>query len=65
MECLSRLEKRRKLEWERLENMNPGIGELHRLRLHLQWLRLSDEARLRTEYLPGMGRRRGDHDGDD
>jgi hypothetical protein len=60
MDPLSRLAKRREREWQHLRAMNPEAGELARLRLHLAWLRLSAEARLKTEWLPGMGRRRGD-----
>lgn len=46
--------------WRQLEALKPCASELARLLLHLQWLRLSAEAKLRTEFLPGMGRRRGD-----
>lgn len=60
MESLGRIEKRRAVEWERLKTMNPEAWELSLLRVHLQYLRLPVEAKLKTEWLPGMGRRRGD-----
>jgi hypothetical protein len=57
---LAELEKRRVREWDRLKADAPSAAELGQLRLHLAWLRLSPEAKLKTEWLPGMGRRRGD-----
>jgi hypothetical protein len=52
-------------DWTQLEAMKPRPSELVSLLLHLRWLRLSAEAKLRTEFLPGMGRRRGDCSEDD
>ena len=60
MDSLGRIEQRRERKWAKLQAMRPNVYELESLLMHLRWLRLSPEAKLRTEYLPGMGRRRGD-----
>jgi hypothetical protein len=60
MESLTRREQRHSREWELLKTMRPDSYELSRLRAHLQYLRLPAEAKLKTEWLPGMGRRHDD-----
>ena len=45
MDGLKRLDEQRARALERLMAMKPDAGELHRLLLHLRWLRLSAEAR--------------------
>jgi hypothetical protein len=57
---LKQLAEQRDREWAKLSDMNPDRDELQMLRRHLEWRRLPAEAKLNTEWLPGMGRRRGD-----
>lgn len=51
--------------WQQLEAQQPRSYELCLLLLHLKWLRLPAEAKQKTEFLPGMGRRRGDRRADE